>query len=250
MIILQADAMENKYEIRNSSDQLIFSCNDLIEFYSFMETNNNYWFAFTGVSEQNVNLIMNDEIYSIKTDQFAGRFYCQFTVKKIIKSPDVLYACLSLTSRICTEMYSEMYKVGALSFLKEADDLEERVWLDMKGSLKLIYISASYLKNGFPRTLDKETIVIEGKYIQDYYAFFCELGHAFIGKFGYMGSCIDDVSQLIEDLCSKDRKINVIWKDSDLSFKAIDNTLPVNCEMSASDFLLGTLEEYCNVILE
>ena len=238
--------MRTKYEIRDSSEQLIFSCSDLIECYSFLGTNNNYWFAFTGISEQNVHLIMNEETYSIKSNQFAGRFYCKFTVKKIIKSPDALYVCLSLSS----ETYSEMYKVGALSFLKEADDLEERVWLDMKGSLKLIYISASYLKNGIPRTLDKDTIVIEGKYIQDYYAFFCELGHAFIGKFGYMGSCIDDVSQLVEDLCSKDRKINVIWKDSDLSFKAIDNTLPVNCEMSASDFLLGTLEEYCNVILE
>jgi len=54
-----------------------------------------------------------------------------------------------------------MYKVGALSFLKEADNLEERVWLDMKGSLKLIYISASYLKNGIPRTLEKDTVVIE-----------------------------------------------------------------------------------------
>ena len=249
MIILQADAMENKYEIRNSSDQLIFSCNDLIEFYSFMETNNNYWFAFTGVSEQNVNLIMNDEIYSIKTDQFAGRFYCQFTVKKIIKSPDVLYACLSLTSRICTEMYSEMYKVGALSFLKEADDLEERVWLDMKGSLKLIYISASYLKNGYPRTLDKETIVIEGKYIQDYYAFFCELGYAFRGNFGYMGWNLAGVSDLLLDL-ARNRTINIIWKDSDLSFKAIENTVPEDHYQSVSSDIVMTLKEYCNVILE
>ena len=242
MIILQADAMENKYEIRNSSDQLIFSCNDFIECYDFLGTRGYYWYAFVGVSQQNVNLIIDEETYSINNSQFAGRLDNEFTVQKIIKSHNILYAGLYLSGG--------MYKRGALSLLKTANEFEERVWLDMKGSLKLIYISASYLKNGIPRTLDKETIVIEGKYIQDYYAFFCELGHAFIGKFGYMGSCIDDVSQLVEDLCSKDRKINVIWKDSDLSFKAIDNTLPVNCEMSASDFLLGTLEEYCNVILE
>ena len=242
--------MKNKYEIRDSSEQLIFSCSDLIECYSFLETNNNYWFAFTGISEQNVHLIMNEETYSIKSNQFAGRFYCKFTVKKIIKSSDALYVCLSLSSETYSEMYSEMYKVGALSFLKEANNLEERVWLDMKGSLKLIYISASYLKNGIPRTLEKDTVVIEGKYIQDYYAFFCELGHAFFGKFGYMGSCIDDVSKLMEDLCSEDKKINVIWKDSDLSFKAIDNSLPQGYDMSSSGFILMTLEEYCNVILE
>ena len=242
--------MKNKYEIRDSSEQLIFSCSDLIECYSFLETNNNYWFAFTGISEQNVHLIMNEETYSIKSNQFAGRFYCKFTVKKIIKSPDALYVCLSLSSETYSEMYSEMYKVGALSFLKEADNLEERVWLDMKGSLKLIYISASYLKNGIPRTLEKDTVVIEGKYIQDYYAFFCELDHAFFGKFGYMGSCIQDVSKLMEDLCSEDRKINVIWKDSDLSFKAIDNTVPTVYYQSSSSDLLMEIEYYCNVILE
>ena len=242
--------MKNKYEIRDSSEQLIFSCSDLIECYSFLETNNNYWFVFTGMCEQNVHLIMNEETYSIKSNQFSGRFYCKFTVKKIIKSSDALYVCLSLSSETYSEMYSEMYKVGALSFLKEADNLEERVWLDMKGSLKLIYISASYLKNGIPRTLEKDTVVIEGKYIQDYYAFFCELGHAFFGKLGYMGSCIDDVSKLMEDLCSEDKKINVIWKDSDLSFKAIDNSLPQGYDMSSSGFILMTLEEYCNVILE
>ena len=242
--------MRTKYEIRDSSEQLIFSCSDLIECYSFLETNNNYWFAFTGISEQNVHLIMNEETYSIKSNQFSGRFYCKFTVKKIIKSSDALYVCLSLSSETYSEMYSETYKVGALSFLQAVNNIEEKVWLDMKGYLKLIYISASYLKNGIPRTLEKDTVVIEGKYIQDYYAFFCELGHAFFGKFGYMGSCIDDVSKLMEDLCSEDKKINVIWKDSDLSFKAIDNSLPQGYDMSSSGFILMTLEEYCNVILE
>ena len=242
--------MKNKYEIRDSSEQLIFSCSDLIECYSFLETNNNYWFVFTGMCEQNVHLIMNEETYSIKSNQFSGRFYCKFTVKKIIKSSDALYVCLSLSSETYSEMYSETYKVGALSFLQAVNNIEEKIWLDMKGNLKLIYISASYLKNGITRTLEKDTVVIEGKCIQDYYAFFCELGHAFFGKFGYMGSCIDDVSKLMEDLCSEDKKINVIWKDSDLSFKAIDNSLPQGYDMSSSGFILMTLEEYCNVILE
>ena len=241
MIILQADAMENKYEIRNSSDQLIFSCNDFIECYDFLGTRGYYWYAFVGVSQQNVNLIIDEETYSINNSQFAGRLDSEFTVQKIIKSHNILYAGLYLSGG--------MYKRGALSLLKTANEFEERVWLDMKGSLKLIYISASYLKNGFPRTLDKETIVIEGKYIQDYYAFFCELGYAFRGNFGYMGWNLAGVSDLLLDL-ARNRTINIIWKDSDLSFKAIENTVPEGHYQSVSSDIVMTLKEYCNVILE
>jgi len=234
--------MKNKFEIRDSSEQLIFSCNDFIECYDFWGTNCEDWFAFIGVSEQNINLIMDEETYSIKSDQFADRFHHEFTVQKIIKSHDVLYAGL---------YFSEgMYKRGALALLKTVNALEERVWLDMKGNLKLIYLSACYLKNGFPRTLDKDTIVIEGKYIQDYYAFFCELGYAFLGKFGYMGWNMDGISDLLTDLVRKDRTVNIIWKDSDLAFKAIENTVPEGYYQSSSSYILMTLKEYCNVILE
>ena len=233
--------MKNKYEIRNSSDQLIFSCNDFIECYDFLGTRGYYWYAFVGVSQQNVNLIIDEETYSISNSQFAGRLDSEFTVQKIIKSHNVLYAGLYLSGG--------MYKRGALSLLKTANEFEERVWLDMKGSLKLIYISASYLKNGYPRTLDKDTIVIEGKYIQDYYAFFCELGYAFRGNFGYMGWNLAGVSDLLLDL-ARNRTINIIWKDSDLSFKAIENTVPESRYQSVSSDIVMTLKEYCNVILE
>ena len=233
--------MKNKYEIRNSSDQLIFSCNDFIECYDFLGTRGYYWYAFVGVSQQNVNLIIDEETYSISNSQFAGRLDSEFTVQKIIKSHNILYAGLYLSGG--------MYERGALSLLKTANEFEERVWLDMKGSLKLIYISASYLKNGYPRTLDKDTIVIEGKYIQDYYAFFCELGYAFRGNFGYMGWNLAGVSDLLLDL-ARNRTINIIWKDSDLSFKAIENTVPEDHYQSVSSDIVMTLKEYCNVILE
>ena len=233
--------MKNKYEVRDSSENLIFSCDDFIECYDFLGTRGYYWYAFVGVSQQNVNLIIDEETYSISNSQFAGRLDSEFTVQKIIKSHNILYAGLYLSGG--------MYKRGALSLLKTANEFEERVWLDMKGSLKLIYISASYLKNGFPRTLDKETIVIEGKYIQDYYAFFCELGYAFRGNFGYMGWNLAGVSDLLLDL-ARNRTINIIWKDSDLSFKAIENTVPEGRYQSVSSDILMTLKEYCNVILE
>ena len=235
--------MKNKYEVRDSSENLIFSCDDFIECYDFLGASVCYLFAFIGVSEQNINLIMDEEIYSIKSDQFADKFvdYFRFRVQKIIKSHNVLYAKLYILGG--------MYRSGALSLLKTVNEFEERVWLDMKGSLKYIYISASYLKNGYPRTLDKETIVIEGKYIQDYYAFFCELGYAFRGNFGYMGWNLAGVSDLLLDL-ARNRTINIIWKDSDLSFKAIENTVPESRYQSVSSDIVMTLKEYCNVILE
>ena len=235
--------MKNKYEVRDSSENLIFSCDDFIECYDFLGASVCYLFAFIGVSEQNINLIMDEEIYSIKSDQFADKFvdYFRFRVQKIIKLHNVLYAKLYISGG--------MYRSGALSLLKTVNEFEERVWLDMKGSLKLIYISASYLKNGYPRTLDKETIVIEGKYIQDYYAFFCELGYAFRGNFGYMGWNLAGVSDLLLDL-ARNRTINIIWKDSDLSFKAIENTVPESRYQSVSSDIVMTLKEYCNVILE
>ena len=233
--------MKNKFEIRDSSEQLIFSCNDFIECYDFLGTSGYYWYAFIGMSEQNVNLIIDEEKYSIKNDQFADRFHGRFTVQKIIRSHDVLYAGLYFSGR--------MYERGALALLKTASELEERVWLNMKGDLKLIYLSASYLKNGFPRTSDKDTVVIEGKYIQDYYAFFCELGHAFLGNFGYMGWNLPGVSDLLIDVARKDRTINIIWKDSDLSFKAIENTVPEGYQSISSDIVVE-LKEHCNVILE
>ena len=233
--------MKNKYEVRDSSEQLIFSCNDFIECYDFLGTSGYYWYAFIGMSEQNVNLIIDEEKYSIKNDQFADRFHGRFTVQKIIRSHDVLYAGLYFSGR--------MYERGALALLKTASELEERVWLDMKGDLKLIYLSASYLKNGFPRTSDKDTVVIEGKYIQDYYAFFCELGHAFLGNFGYMGWNLPGVSDLLIDVARKDRTINIIWKDSDLSFKAIENTVPEGYQSISNDIVVE-LKEHCNVILE
>ena len=233
--------MKNKYEVRDSSEQLIFSCNDFIECYDFLGTSGYYWYAFIGISEQNINLIIDEEKYSIKNDQFADRFHGRFTVQKIIRSHDVLYAGLYFSG--------QMYERGALALLKTASELEERVWLDMKGDLKLIYLSASYLKNGFPRTSDKDTVVIEGKYIQDYYAFFCELGHAFLGNFGYMGWNLPGVSDLLIDVARKDRTINIIWKDSDLSFKAIENTVPEGYQSISSDIVVE-LKEHCNVILE
>ncbi|KES12777.1 hypothetical protein SASC598P14_004440, partial [Snodgrassella alvi SCGC AB-598-P14] len=76
-----------------------------------------------------------------------------------------------------------------------------------------------------------------------------EQGHAFLGNFGYMGWNLPGVSDLLIDVARKDRTINIIWKDSDLSFKAIENTVPEGYQSISSDIVVE-LKEHCNVILE
>ncbi|CRL65749.1 hypothetical protein BN1805_03539 [Proteus vulgaris] len=46
------------------------------------------------------------------------------------------------------------------------------------------------------------------------------------------------------------KKVNVIWRDSELSLKNIDNTMPDGyIDRSAYD-LVSILQEYCNLTLE
>lgn len=52
---------------------------------------------------------------------------------------------------------------------------------------KRIYISASYIIGGIRRCLEKDTIIIEGKYIHDYYSFYCEIGYAFLAVLAIWG---------------------------------------------------------------
>ena len=64
-----------------------------------------------------------------------------------------------------------------------------------------------------------------------------------------MGWNLHGVSDLLTDLVRKDRTVNIIWKDSDLSFKAIENTVPEGYQSISSDIVVE-LKKYCNVILE
>ena len=234
--------MKNIYEINDDSGQVIFSCRDLIECHDFVGTGYSYLFAFIGVSTTDIDLKFNGEAYSLKSDKFEGRLDFDFSVQKLIKTHDVIYIYLNVSSG--------MYEVGALSLLKIREDDNNRIWLDMKASLKKIYISSSYIYSGFLSLLDKDTVIIEGKYIQDYYSFYCELGYALFGKFGYIGNNLNAVSDILNDLCQDGREINIIWKDSELSFKAIDNTVPEGYYQSSSDYMVITIEEYCNLVLE
>ena len=75
--------------------------------------------------------------------------------------------------------------------------------------------------------------------------FFCEVGYALFGVYGYAG----DSFYSFEDCISRLGNIEIIWKDSGISLKAIDNTIPEGFYgRSAYDFVT-ILESDCSLIL-
>ncbi|WP_446469794.1 barstar family protein [Xenorhabdus stockiae] len=234
--------MKDLYYVFNSNGDMLFSCKELIECHDFSRSGYAYLFAFVGVSSQDIDFLLNGEIYTLKCTEFEERLDFDFFVRKIIKSEGVLYLYL--------EISNGMYKRGALSLLKSQLDDNDRIWLDMVRESKEIYISASYLFGGFRRFVEQDTIIVEGKYIHDYYSFYCEFGYAFFGKFGYMGSNLDAFRDCLVEIGRANRTITVIWKDSELSFKAIDNTVPSWLTPSFSLYMVMTIEEHCKLILK
>ncbi|EFF1837197.1 barstar family protein [Escherichia coli] len=234
--------MSDLYQVFDETECVILSCRDVIECYDFSRVGDVYLFALIEPSTQHVDFLLNNHTYTLKHPGFEGRLYFDFSVKKIIKSNGVIYLNLSIANG--------MYKVGVFSLLKSCKGNNGRIWLDMVQKSKEIYISASYIIGGVRRRLEKNPIIIEGKYIHDYYSFYCELGYAFFGDFGYMGNNLDAFADCIVEVKRKNGPIDVIWKDSSISFKAIDNTLPSEVYPLSSYDMIDILREHCNLILE
>ncbi|PHM53889.1 barstar family protein [Xenorhabdus sp. KK7.4] len=235
--------MKDLYYVFHSNGTMLFSCKELIECHDFSRLGYAYLFALVGVSVQNVDVLLRKgEVYTLKSNEFEKGFDFCFSILKLIKSNDTLY--------IYSKIMSGMYEVGALSLLKSLSDKNDRIWLDMIRESKKIYISASYFFGGFRQSVEKDTIIVEGKYIHDYYSFYCEFGYAFFGKFGYMGNNLNAFNDCLIEIGRPDRSITVIWKDSELSFKAIDNTIPDGLTQSFSYDMVMTIEEHCKLILE
>lgn len=232
--------MKGQYHICDSMGKILFSCNDVIECHDFSGMGYCYLFALLGVSTKDIDHLISDQLIRLKSSHFDERLNIEFLVKKIIKASNgVLYLYIN-------DIRQGMYEFGALSFLKIYNNDNGRVWLDMKGDAKKIYISASYLVNGEQYNPEDKLMIIEGKYIHDYYSFFCEVGYSIFGIFGYVGDSIYS----LDDHLSKIKKIDITWKDSEISLKAIDNTIPAGYRGRSSYDLLSILEENCNLILE
>lgn len=232
--------MRNQYHVCDNMGKILFYCDDVIECHDFSGMGYCYLFALSGVSSQNVGHLLDDQLVTLKSSHFNGRFNIEFLVKKLIEvSNDILYLYVE-------DIRPGMYEFGALSLLKTHSNDDSRIWLDMKKDNKKIYISASYLINGEKYILEDKSIIIEGKYIHDYYSFFCEVGYSFFGGFGYVGDSIYS----LEDFFSKLKKIDVTWRDSSISLKAIDNTIPAGYRGRSSYDLLSILEDNCNLMLD
>ncbi|HED5893978.1 TPA: barstar family protein [Salmonella enterica] len=234
--------MSDLHEILDETGNFVLSCRELIECFDFSRVGDSYLFALIEPSIQEVDSLLINQIYTFKCHEFDGRLDFDFVVKKIIKSNGVLYLDLAVING--------MYKVGVLSFLKTCKNNNGRIWLDMMQESKRIYISASYIIGGIRRSLEKDTIIIEGKYIHDYYSFYCEIGHAFFGSFGYMGNNLDAFDDCIVEVKRRDRQLNIIWRDSELSFKAINNTVPSEVYPLSSNDIINILKNHCNLTLE
>ncbi|NBM55429.1 hypothetical protein GWI68_11725 [Proteus sp. G2669] len=231
--------MNNLYYLYDDLGNTIFTSHDFIECYDFSDIGYSYLFLFTEVSIQNKNYLYDKKIFTLRSKLFHNRLNISFSVKKVISHDNILYLYIG-------DLSSGIYKIGTMSFLKSRKNDIGRIWLDMKGDKKKIYLSASYLINGDNLIMKKNNIIIEGKYINDYYSFYCELGYSFIGQFGYMG----DSFYALEDYLSQLNQINVIWKDSELSLKNIDNTMPDGYIGRSAHDLVSILREYCNLTLE
>ncbi|MBD2802469.1 hypothetical protein ID854_18995 [Xenorhabdus sp. M] len=126
--------MNGSYHICDyHTKDMIFSCEDIIECHDFSKSETLDLYDFIGVSTENVDFLLNGEDYSLKCDEFKGRMDFDFSVKKLIKSNDILYLYLYKNNA--------MYKFGALSLLKfHLNGNDERVWMDMvRESKKIIY---------------------------------------------------------------------------------------------------------------
>ncbi|AYG99812.1 hypothetical protein F6Q07_22305 [Pectobacterium parmentieri] len=234
--------MKNLYYVYDDFGNVYLSFKEFIECHDFLGTGSTYCFALVGLSNVNFNFDLDNKIYTLKRNEFDGRFDFDFIVKRTHKSNGVLY--------LHAEIMNGMYEVGALSVLNGNHEGNDRVWMDMAMHLKKIYISASYIYSGVKGNIDKDAVIIEGRYIIDYYSFYCEVGYSFFGKYGYMGNNINAFEDCLIELESEHKKINVIWKDSDTSFAAINNTLPRELYQSSSYDMIAIINEHCNLTLE
>ncbi|WP_099074315.1 hypothetical protein [Proteus alimentorum] len=232
--------MIGPYQVLDYENNLIFSFENLVECYDYKNTNRTKSFVFMGINESNLHF-EKDKSYYLVCQKYDNRLSFSFNLNK--------YYFYENNLIVDSYFDSGMYLSGTISLLDFYEDSKERIWLEMRGELKEIYISASYIKNGFPKKILKNELVIEGKYIQDYYSFYCELGYALLGPYGYMGRNLDAVRDLFIDIAEiPERKIT--WIDSELSFMAIDNTIPPGYYPSVSEDIVSILEDYFIVELK
>lgn len=221
----------------NFENDILFYFKDLIEGDDLFNLGYEYSLILVGVEDKDVNTLVENQHVTLKSIGFEGRFSISFLIRSIIKKNNLVYLYIN-------ELQSTEYVFGAINLLSYPLS-NARVWLDMKGDRKKKYISASYYFSGESAPIKTRDVTIEGKYIIDYYSFYCELGYLFFGKFGYIGSNLYSFEAIIEQFSG----VKITWKDSELSLKSIDNTLPNGYESRSAYDWLAILESNCDLDL-
>ncbi|WP_182417853.1 barstar family protein [Bartonella sp. HY038] len=126
----------------------------------------------------------------------------------------------------------------------------ERPWLNMIGKRKKLYTATCLFYSGIPKRVAKKSVTIEGKYITDYYSFFCEIGYGFAGRLGYMGRCLDGLVDCFCE-CEGYSEVSLTWHDFETAKYSIENNYPYQTDRhEIVDKIVDALSSHMTLILK
>ncbi|SES62847.1 hypothetical protein [Thorsellia anophelis] len=233
--------MGENYIIYSLEDELIFSFDELVECSDFSNEIGVYLYVFIGSNLHSIAPIKIGCTYQLKTALYGGRLNFNFEVIDIKLEQGIVYCTI--------KKMLDKYVFGALSVINGYSNSQDRIWHDMQLSLKRKYLSAAYLISGIKNSLVKNQIILEGKYVTDPDAFFCEIGYGFFGMYGYMGSNFEELEEILANLLPQTGIINIIWTDLAQSQLMINNTQDFEYPYEFISEAQYVLREYCHLNL-
>ncbi|SES62829.1 barstar family protein [Thorsellia anophelis] len=234
--------MSEYFEVYDAKNNHISSFHGLIECGDFSDIGGFYLYAFVGFPLDKTTYFDSDTHYLLKTKRYDGRLDFEFSVIGINIINQVAYF------RILKR--NGMYTFGALTLLSVYEKADRRVFIEIKKQCKFAYLSASYLVSGFKKNLNKNEIILDGKYIIDTDSFFCELGYGFFGTFGYMGWNLNAVADMLNDMYQIDNPIKIKWVNFEQSKLMIANSRSDLSNFPDYDFIewaKDVLQKYCDL---
>ena len=144
-----------------------------------------------------------------------------------------------------------MNDFGTISILQTVlSSSEERPWINMLGEHKRLYNAACLHYSGIANTLPSSPIIMQGKYITDYYSFFCEIGHALYGRLGYMGRCFYGFKDCFCEIKEHSHP-TLTWMDFESAKYSMENNNPFGKDrFSSVNEIIDELADRFDLYLE
>ncbi|UXN03029.1 hypothetical protein [Bartonella sp. HY406] len=232
----------------------LFEMQNFIECFDIFANNFEFTFSCDYPDQSCLSRLKNGQKYLIKVYGYQKEIFIDIYTFSFEKFFNNLIININL---IEAEEYQPVptkpYQFGVLSLIDAFSTNEDhRPWFGLIGDKKQLYIAASLCITGVQTTPIKNQIILEGKYITDYFAFYCELGYALWGKFGYMGGCLNSFEECLQAL-KKNKKIELIWKDFALCQHSManyaDHQTPYD-GVELADIAANYLSDYFDVTLD